>query len=95
MFSRIIFILYCEPYVKISYPPFNTKIKNYLNLFATDSKLFTALWSLKMLTLNSHSNFLWSITVTNFFERLKVRIVYKPELSWLFENVHSFNLSHN
>ena len=48
----------------------------------------------KMLTLNFHSCFLWSITVTNFSQRLKVRIVSKSELFWLFENVHNFNLRH-
>ena len=40
-----------------------------------DSKLFTVLCSRKMLTLNFDSRFVWNITVTNFCQILKERIV--------------------
>ena len=47
------------------------------------SKLFTVLCSRKMLTLNFDYRFLWSITMTNFYQKFKVRIVSQSKLSWL------------
>ena len=74
LFARIIFILFCEPCVKISYLTLNTNVKS-LNLFAMDWTFFTVFFSQKMLTLNFDSRFVWNITVTNFCQILKERIV--------------------
>ena len=45
----------------------------------------------KMLTNNFCFHFLRSRTLVNFHQILKVRIVLKSELSWLFKNVKNFN----
>ena len=47
-----------------------------------------------MLTLNFDSHFPRSITMADFYQRLKVRIVSKSDLSWLSKNAQNCNPRH-
>ena len=58
----------------------------FLNFIFHGLKFLQTHVHLKMLDLNFDSRFLRSISLANFRQRLKVRIVSKSELSWLFKN---------
>ena len=65
---------------------------HYRFLFSMGSKHFFLNYVLvKMLTNNFCFHFLRSRTLVNFHQILKVRIVLKSELSWLFKNVQNFS----
>ena len=54
-------------------------------------KLFLTYVLEKMLTLNLYFHFFRSITLANFHQILKVRVVLKSELSWLSKKVQNLN----
>ena len=87
------FEIFHLPEVRQWHPMFQKQIELRINIsFSIDSKnFFLTCDHRKMLTLNFDSHFHQSITLSNFYPRLKVGTVLKSELSWLSEIVQNFN----
>ena len=88
---NVFFVLFCVPNVKKTiHAPIKILIllrNNFLWI-----RIFILTYAqVKMLTLNFDSRFLRSITMANFHQISKVRIVSKSELSWLSKNVQNCN----
>ena len=89
---NVFFLIFCVPNVKKNYSYFNKKFQFFSEIIFYGLRTFLLIYAhIKMLTLNFDSRFLRIITMANFHQILKVRIVSKSELSWLSKNVQNCN----
>ena len=88
-------LLFCVPNVKKQLFMLQSKFQFFSEIIFYGLRTFLLIYAhIKMLTLNFDSQFLRSITVVNYHQILKERIVSKSELSWLSKNVQNFDLRH-
>ena len=89
---KCFFLLFCVPNVKKQLFMLQSKFWFFSEIIFYGIRTFLLIDAhVKMLTLNFDSRFLRSITMANFHQILKVRIVSKSELSWLSKNVQNCN----